>query len=67
MDECKASTAMSIKGGIMSRGEVECANMLWGKCHLYLMIALMAINCLYWMVMMIMFVLDGDGDLCVTR
>ena len=55
MDECKASTAMSIKGGIMSRGEVECANMWWGKCHLNLMIALM--------VMMIMFVIfDGDDD-----
>ena len=54
MDECKASTAMSIKGGIMSRGEVECANMWWGKCHLNLMIALM--------VMMIMFVIFDDDD-----
>ena len=69
MDGCKASTAISIKGNIMSRGGVECANMWWGKCHLNLMIALMVmmINCLYWMVMMMMFVLDGDGDLCVTR
>ena len=55
MDGCKASTAISIKGNIMSRGGVECANMWWGKCHLNLMIALM--------VMMIMFLIsDGDDD-----
>ena len=64
MDGCKASTATLTKGGVMSRRGVEFANMWWGKCHLNLMIALMVmmINCLYWMVMMMMFVLDVDDD-----
>ena len=53
MDGCKASTAMSIKGDIMSRGGVECSNMWWGKCHLNLMIALMV---------MMFVIFDGDDD-----